>query len=129
MYVPPQFSVTDLPTLHDAIVRYSFATLVSQSPVGLEASHLPLLLERDHGSQGSADRSHGACQPVNGRRQLGRKCWPSFRVRTRIFRRSGTRRKVVPTWNYVAVHAYGRLELIADEAEVEVAASANDRRL
>src|SRR4051812_9526836 len=53
MYVPTHFAEHDLTKLHDAIERYSFATLVSGSGGELIASHLPLLVERTSGSKGT----------------------------------------------------------------------------
>src|SRR5262245_33428713 len=53
MYVPAHFAENDLATLHAAIERYSFATLVSTLDGNLEASHLPLLLNREGGPNGT----------------------------------------------------------------------------
>src|SRR6187551_2820702 len=47
MYVPSSFKVGDLPTLHSFMEGYSFATLCSSTSGEMEATHLPLLLDRD----------------------------------------------------------------------------------
>ena len=53
MYVPAHFAETDLTTLHDAIRSAGLATLVTMTPDGLIASHLPLLLDPDDGPNGA----------------------------------------------------------------------------
>ena len=49
MYVPAHFAETDLAALHGAIRSAGLATLVTMTPDGLIASHLPLLLDPDDG--------------------------------------------------------------------------------
>ena len=127
MYIPAHFAPPDHESLYAAIERYSFATLVSPSAGGLVASHLPLLVARrlhaGAAMEWRATELWSATWPArtcSGARRRGRKCWRFSRARMPISRRSGTKpEKVVPTWNYVAVHAYGRLELIEDPAAAE----------
>src|SRR6266851_3807605 len=45
MYVTPAFKEEDLPVLHDAIHRSGLATLVTFGADGMEASHVPMLLD------------------------------------------------------------------------------------
>src|SRR6185437_12968441 len=84
MYIPAHFLKTDLAELHDFIERNSFAMLVSQQGDGPLASHLPLLLERNAGPHGSFSPSWYEAE------------------------------RVVPTWNYAAVHVYGTFEAVHD---------------
>src|SRR5262245_51033700 len=53
MYIPNHFAQSDLSTLHEAIEHYSFATLVSSAAGEMSASHLPLLLDRIDGTNGT----------------------------------------------------------------------------
>src|SRR5262245_29746846 len=119
MYVPAYFTETDLGKLHEAIERSSFATLVSAGTGGQAASHLPLLLERTSGSSGTLlghmARANRQWDVAAGQEVLAIFSGPHGYVSPQWYEASG----VVPTWNYVAVHAYGRLELIENEAEVE----------
>jgi len=116
MYVPPHFAEKDLSQLHDAIERHSFATLISQNGGELEASHLPLLLDRSSGSSGTL-LGHMAKANLQWRRAAGQKVLiifsgPHAYISPQWYQAT----EVVPTWNYVAVHAFGRLELIEDAA-------------
>ena len=45
MYVTPVFKEEDLPVLHDAIRQSGLATLVTLGADGMEASHVPILLD------------------------------------------------------------------------------------
>jgi transcriptional regulator len=117
MYIPNHFAENDLGPLHDAIERYPFATVVSHTGDDLEASHLPLLVDRNSGSQGTLV-GHMAKANLQWRRAGHQRVLVIFSgPHAYISPRWYQATQVVPTWNYVAVHAYGRLELIDDISE------------
>jgi len=114
MYIPPSFVQSDLSALHAFMESHSFATVISQQADEPYATHLPLLLDREAGSQGRLIGHFAKANPH----------WQSAvqqRVLT-IFQGPHAyispgwmaAQNTVPTWNYVAVHAYGRLTLIDD---------------
>lgn len=119
MYVPPYFAESDLAKLHEAIECYSFATLVSQSGGEPFASHLPLLLEAGSGPSGTLlghmARSNPQWRDAAGQQVLIVFSGPHAYISPTWYEAE----KVVPTWNYVAVHAYGRMELVEDAAAAE----------
>lgn len=119
MYIPPLFAKTDVATLHDAIERFPFATLVSKKDGQLEASHLPFLIDREAGPNGTL-LGHMARANLQWREAAGQEVLTIFSgPHAYISPQWYEAPQVVPTWNYVAVHAYGTLELIEDAAEVE----------
>jgi transcriptional regulator len=113
VYVPASFAETDLAQLHGAMRRHSFAVLTSHGPDGLMASHLPLLVDADGGPQGSL-LGHMARANPQWRNIAGEVMavfsGPHAYVSPSWYEEDGT----VPTWNYVAVHAYGHFEVIED---------------
>jgi len=120
MYLPPQFREEQVPVLHDAIERSALATLVTVGPDGLYASHVPMLLDRTAGAlgtlyghiaRGNDQRSGSAADTFALAIFLGPDAYvtPSWYATKRI---SG---RVVPTWNYVAVHAQGQVAFFEDE--------------
>jgi transcriptional regulator len=119
MYIPAHFAQRDLAALHEAIERYSFATLVSDAGGELTASHLPLLLDRTVGENGALlghmARANSQWREAAGQEVLVIFSGPHVYVSPTWYEAA----QVVPTWNYIAVHAYGRLELIERRAEVE----------
>jgi transcriptional regulator len=118
MYVPPHFAETDLGKLQDFIERHSFGVLVSQGEEPV-ASHLPFLLDRQGGPNGTLighmARANPQWRQAAGQRVLVVFSGPHAYVSPTWY----AAENVVPTWNYVAVHAYGRLRLVDDPAAVE----------
>jgi transcriptional regulator len=118
MYVPPHFAVSDTTSLHDLIERYSFGLLVSQVGGVPFASHLPILLERSAGAHGTlfghVARANPHWRELAGQTALAVFSGPHAYVSPTWYESDN----VVPTWNYVAVHAYGRAAVIEDRAAV-----------
>jgi transcriptional regulator len=117
MYIPSHFENDALDQLHAAIERYSFALIVSGAGGQLVASHLPLLLDRQNGRCGTLwghyARANPHWQSAGGQDVLVVFSGPHAYVSPQWYQAE----RVVPTWNYVAVHAYGRLELVEDAAQ------------
>jgi transcriptional regulator len=119
MYTPAHFAEADVGKLHAAIEAYSFATLVSQQDGELTASHLPLLLKREGGTGqlgtlvGHMAKANSQWEQAAGQEVLAIFAGPHAYISPTWYEDE----KTVPTWNYVAVHAYGRLELVKDSQE------------
>jgi transcriptional regulator len=118
VYVPPAFAVTDTARLHDFLERNSFATLVTRHADGrMVAGHVPLLLVRDSSPfgrlEGHVARANDQWRDVTGD-ALAIFTGPHAYVSPRWYEAD----EVVPTWNYVAVHAYGPLEVMRDRVEL-----------
>jgi transcriptional regulator len=121
MYIPPAFKEDRIDVLHAAIRAAGPATLVSMTPEGLFASHAPLLLDPDPAPYGTlighlakanpharlADQSVQTLVIFHG---------PNSYITPSYYAAKQEHGKVVPTWNYVAIHAYGTLEMFDDPA-------------
>lgn len=119
MYLPAQFK-EDRPVVLRALMRLSpFATLVVPTDTGLEANLLPLLVrENEHGVElvGHVARSNPVWKrPVLGE-ALALFAGPEGYISPSTYASKQVDGKVVPTWNYVAVHAYGTLRWVEDDA-------------
>ena len=116
MYVPPHFAESDPARLHDFIERYSFGLLVSQVGGVPFASHLPFLLDRTAGPHGTllghVARANPHWRELAGQTALAVFSGPHAYVSPTWFEAEN----VVPTWNYVAVHAYGQAAVVEDRA-------------
>jgi transcriptional regulator len=122
MYVPNAFREDDPEVLHDIMRQCTLPVLVStaRDAAGprLMATHLPLMIEgqrlvghvaraNEHWKQlDTAAESLAIFKAVDGYVS------PSF------YATKQETGKVVPTWNYEAVHAYGRLEIIEEPAGI-----------
>ncbi len=113
MYIPAAFAETDTAKLHEFMRRHSFAILTSIGGNGLVASHLPLLLDVAAGPRGHL-LGHMARANPQWRRVEGEVMavfsGPDAYVSPSWYEEDGT----VPTWNYVAVHAYGAFRFVED---------------
>jgi transcriptional regulator len=115
LYIPTVFNQPDLPTLHQFIEQHSFAVLCSPGPDGSPfASHLPLLLDRQAGPLGTLvghmARANPQWRHADGKPVLAVFSGPHVYVSPSWYEAD----EVVPTWNYVAVHATGVLHTIHD---------------
>jgi transcriptional regulator len=115
VYIPHEFQVADTVLLHDLIERFSFATLITTRDGLPVATHLPFLIRRDAGEHGT----------LVGHVARGNRQWRDFeRGDEALVIFQGDHAYVspswyvthpsVPTWNYLAVHAYGVPRLIED---------------
>ncbi|MDE3112553.1 MAG: FMN-binding negative transcriptional regulator [Chloroflexota bacterium] len=108
MYVPQHFREDRLDVLHALMEENSFATCVSASAGGIVATHIPVLLDRSAGPLGTL-RGHIARANKHWERWTGSSEMlvmfqgPHAYVSPSWYASSGR----VPTWNYLAVHAYG----------------------
>ena len=123
MYVPPHFQQSDLALLHDAIRGAGLATLVSLGADGLIASHVPLMLDAAAGPNGTLVGHLAKGNPQGRGAVVGTDALAIFQGPDAYITPSwyATKRetgKVVPTWNYVAIHVYGPLEFFDDAAEL-----------
>lgn len=122
MYIPNSYAEHDTTALFDFIDAHPLGALVTSEPgSGLFATHLPLVLDRVGGASGTL---LGHVARANLHARLGNAPIPALVMFTgpnayitpswyATKQESG---RVVPTWNYAVVHAYGTLRL-RDDAE------------
>lgn len=116
MYVPAAFAQPRLALMHELMHAYPFATLVAQTEAGLLANHQPLLLGEADGQFGVL-RGHLAranpmgAQVADGARVLVIFQGPDAYVSPSWYPSKAEHGKVVPTWNFAAVHCQAVLRL------------------
>lgn len=121
MYTSKPHQEHDLKRLHQHMLDTRLALLVSHGEQGLLASHLPVLLAADEGEFGTVyahlARANRQWQDL----QQGAEALLVFPgadayVSPSYYPSKADNPKVVPTWNYTAVHAYAAAEVIHDPA-------------
>ena len=117
LYVNPHFAERELTVLHDTIeaVRFGLLVICAEGPL---AAHIPFVLHREQGSSGTLAAHVAGNDPLARHLHGGHEALAIF---------SGPRAYVSPQWcpsgglptyNYLAVHAYGRPRVLTDHDAV-----------
>ena len=122
MYQPDHYRVDDLPQLHALMRARPFAALVSSGSLGLYATHLPTVLKDDVANDapnGVIECHLSRANPhwkdlAAGGEALMIFQGPDAYVTPNWYPSKVEHGRVVPTWNYAVVHAYGRPEVMQD---------------
>ena len=133
MYAPSHFAETRPEVLHEALRSAGLFTLVTRDGDGLDASHLPMLLDVP---EGGPARLLGHLARANGQWRSAREEAPALAIALgpdayvspswyATKRETG---KVVPTWNYVSLHVHGTVRFFHEpERLLEVVRRLTDR--
>ena len=125
MYNPKHFQEGRVEVLGAFMREYPFATLISVTADGLIASHIPMLWDPEPAPFGTLTghiarpNPQGRGMPGGGRGEvdaLAILSGPQAYISPNWYPSKREHAKVVPTWNYVTVHASGPLKII-DDAE------------
>ncbi|PBB82424.1 transcriptional regulator [Mesorhizobium sp. WSM3879] len=118
MYIPPAFRDDDRESLMATIRAARLATLVTATAEGPQATPLPLLLNESEGEHGTIYGHVAKANPQWRAPVLGDGLaifmGPDAYVTPAWCQTKQETGKVVPTWNYLAVHAYGPIEFFED---------------
>jgi transcriptional regulator len=127
MYTPPAFREDDPATLHQMMREIRLATVVTATADGLLASPLPLFLREDEGEHGvlygHLAKANPQWQKVPVAEALAIFSGPDAYITPSWYAAKTEHGKVVPTWNYAAVHAYGTIAFFDDEASLHAVVS------
>jgi len=119
MYMPKHFEEHDIGVLHALIRSHPLGTWVTQAGGELLANHIPFLVDPSRGERGTLVGHVARANPV----------WQSFSkdvaslivfqgpegyISPSFYESKKEHGKVVPTWNYVVVHAHGMPRAIED---------------
>jgi transcriptional regulator len=120
MYQPDHFRVDDIAEMHALMRARPLATLVSAGELGLYATHLPAVLKPE-GPFGTIECHLARANPhwkdlAAGGEALMIFQGPDAYITPNWYPSKAEHGKTVPTWNYAAVHAYGRPAVMQDAA-------------
>ena len=114
MYVPPAFKDDDIESIRATIRIARLANLVTATADGPVATPLPLFLDETEGDHGVLYGHMAKANPQWRLEPLGDAlaifAGPEAYVTPSWYATKQETGKVVPTWNYIAVHAYGPVE-------------------
>lgn len=121
MYIPKHFAEPSVEVMQNLIHDHPLATLVTLSPGGLDANHIPFVLSQSPAPfgtlQGHVSRANSVWKDVEqATESLAVFHGPNAYISPSWYATKKETGKVVPTWNYVVVHAHGFLRVIDDPA-------------
>jgi transcriptional regulator len=118
MYIPKANEETRPEVIHQLMESHPLASLVTMGASGLFATHLPLLIDPGgphgilHGHISRANKQWRDFTPDI--EALAIFSGPQHYITPNWYPEKSADGKVVPTWNYAVVHAYGPLTIIED---------------
>jgi len=120
MYLPPHFEERRLELLHDLIKKHPFGCVVTYSNGELDANHLPFEIVSDKGDFGKLLAHISRQNPLaevlkNDADVLVIFSIDDVYISPNWYVGKFEHHKVVPTWNYVVIHAKGKARIIEDE--------------
>ncbi|MBO0366815.1 FMN-binding negative transcriptional regulator [Pseudomonas putida] len=121
MYNSKPHQEHDLQRLQQQMRETRLAVLVTHGEQGLLASHIPVLIDTGEGEYGTVYGHLARANRQWQELQQGSEALLVFAgadayVSPSFYPSKAATHKVVPTWNYLAVHAYGSAEAIEDSA-------------
>jgi transcriptional regulator len=119
MYIPSHFAADDA-TVGELLAGHGAADLITATPQGLLATLLPFVYDPQAGERGAllghvARNNEQWRQPVLGEALVIVR-GPDAYVTPSWYATKAEHGRVVPTWNYVTAHVYGRLVVHDDPA-------------
>ena len=118
MHIPRAFKDDDIESIRVTIRGARLANLVTATAEGPVATPLPLFLDESEGERGvlyghlAKANPHWQLRPIG--EALAIFTGPDANVTLSWYATKQETGKVVPTWNYVAVHAYGPVEFFEE---------------
>jgi transcriptional regulator len=119
MYQPPLFREDRLEVQHELIRAHPFGLLISAGPAGLVANPFPFVLDASASERGTLRCHMARANPQWRELAAVAECLVVFQgpqayVTPSWYRTKQETGKVVPTWNYATVHAWGPPRVVDD---------------
>jgi len=119
MYIPRSNEEKRVPVIHELMRTHPLASLVTMTPSGLFASHIPMVLEEDGSAfgvlRGHISRANAQWrEPSTSVDALAIFSGPQHYISASWYPGIKEEGEEVPTWNYAVVHACGPLHVVQD---------------
>lgn len=119
MYIPKHFEESRVEVLHNLVRMYPFGSLVTSGSAGLIVNHLPFVIRPEPKPYGTLRGHVARANPVWQELSVSIESvvvfqGPQAYISPSWYPSKAQHGKVVPTWNYVTVHAYGSPRAVED---------------
>lgn len=121
MYQPPHFREDRLDVQHELIRTHSLGLLITAGSAGLQANFIPFLIAPGMSERGTLRAHLARANPQLRELADVAECLvvfqgPQHYISPSLYPTKFETGKVVPTWNYITVHAWGRPQVMDDPA-------------
>ena len=121
MYQPPHFREDRLDVQHRLILAHPLGLLITAGAGGLQANHVPCLIDAGASERGTLRAHLARANPQLTELAGVTECLVVFQgsqqyISPSLYPTKQETGKVVPTWNYITVHAWGRPQVMDDAA-------------
>ena len=119
MYLPEHFIETDINEIKRIINDFPLATLITKSAKGLEANHLPFLVDFKNNAPKSLLGHIAIGNPIYQNNKDNEEVLVMYKaedsyISPNWYPTKKVNHKVVPTWNYQSLHFYGKIKFLKD---------------
>lgn len=119
MYLPEHFVETDINEIKRIINDFPLATLITKSANGLEANHLPFLVDFKNNTPQSLLGHIAIGNPIYQNNKDNEEVLVVYKaedsyISPNWYPTKKVNHKVVPTWNYQSLHFYGKIKFLKD---------------
>ncbi len=119
MYQPPHFREDRRDVQHALIKAHSLGLLITAGPEGLQANYIPFLIDAQASDNGTLRAHLARANPQLRELAAVDECLVVFQgpqayVSPSLYPSKRETGKVVPTWNYITVQAWGRPRVMDD---------------
>ena len=119
MYLPEHFIETDINEIKRIINDFPLATLITKSANGLEANHLPFLVDFKNNTPQSLLGHIAIGNPIYQNNKDNEEVLVVYKsedsyISPNWYPTKKVNHKVVPTWNYQSLHFYGKIKFLKD---------------
>lgn len=117
MYQPPHFREDRRAVQHALIATHSLGLLITAGPGGLQANFIPFLIDAAASEHGTLRAHLARANPQLQELSVVDECLVVFQgpqtyISPSLYPTKQETGKVVPTWNYITVHAWGRPQVM-----------------
>lgn len=123
MYIPADFEIPQIDVMHQLIKQYALGILFTHGMSGLDANHLPFELSTEQSELGGLHAHVSRQNPIWQDIKDGDDVLVVFRagdayISPQWYPSKHEHHQQVPTWNYMVIHAYGKVKIHDDERYV-----------
>lgn len=115
MYIPKSYKNENIEEVRDFLMANSFGILINQIDGKISGTHIPMELDKDENGADILVGHIAKANPQSKNFKDNEEVLAIFNGPNSYISSSWYQKEDVPTWNYIAVHAYGKVKIIEGE--------------